>query len=188
MHPLSHDWMFGAYQFHCATSSAKGGTHTKGHSHATSSCKPQVNLPCTIEASNNVECPWNKREIREREGGSAEGVLNYRSVMFQILPLNCMRGMFSSSDCTYCMFIKISECVSGMCISECFSLRVSDQEKKKSQWMCVLNVFHDCTGLNTHTYAHRRGVCVRFFFYASVEQCTLVSFECSVVNGVPSRF
>lgn len=68
-----------------------------------------------------------------------------------------------------CTFITTSECV-----SECFSLRVDrsltktneNKEKELYQWMCcLLNVFHDRTGLivYTHTPECCRGTFV--FFY-----------------------
>ena len=66
-----------------------------------------------------------------------------------------------------------------MLLSTCRSVSDQDQQKKKkTQWMCVLNVFHNCTGLisnNTHTCVLLW--CVLFLiFYDSVEQCTLVYF------------
>lgn len=81
---------------------------------------------------------------------------------------------FSCSDCPYCMSITISECVSGMCISECFSLRVDQSltktNEKKSQWMCVLNVFHDCTRLFQRTPEYYCGV----FVFDILRRCLCV--------------
>lgn len=132
----------------------------------------------------------NKREI-EREVG-AEKTFRYRSVALQILPLNCMRRMFfSSSDCMYCMFIKISECVS-LNVSLYTSISLWPRpttKKKKCQWTCVLNVFHDCTGLvaNPHTWVLPRRV--RFWYSMTLSSnLHLCLFQCSVVSSVLSVF
>lgn len=97
------------------------------------------------------------------------------------LPLNCMRRMFfSSSDCTYCMFITISDRVSGMCISECFSLHVDQSltktNKKKNlnecvSWMCFTIV----TG-PVFQYTHRRVSpwCVCFWYSATLSSNVLL--------------
>lgn len=88
----------------------------------------------------------------------------------------------------FLVLIVCTVCLSRMCISECFSLHVDQsltKTNKKSQWMCVLNVFHDCTRLVLNTHARVLvGVCLFLIYYDSVKQCTVVSSECSVVNSV----
>lgn len=67
-----------------------------------------------------------------------------------------------------CTFITTSECV-----SECFSLRVdrsltktNENKKELYQWMCcLLNVFHDRTGLIASIHTHLNVAVVRSFFF-----------------------
>lgn len=61
----------------------------------------------------------------------------------------------------------------------CFSLHVDQsltKTNKKSQWMCVLNVFHDCIWLisNTHTWVLLWCVCFRYAM--TLSSCTCVIF------------
>lgn len=95
--------------------------------------------------------------------------LRYSSVMFPILPLNCMKRM---CFCMYCIFIKISECFS---LHEKQSL---DQDQQKISMnvcpecvrRCVLNLFQ----VQTPEFLLGR-VCFRYFWtlFRSVHSCHL---------------
>ncbi len=71
----------------------------------------------------------------------------------------------------YCMFIKIPECVSGTCISECFSLHVDQsltktyKKKKKNLNECVSWM---CSRLYRTRFAHPSTAGVRLFLIFSL--------------------
>lgn len=110
--------------------------------------------------------------VNKRGNRGREDALRYGSVAFQILPLNCMRRMFYPALTVCAVRLSPHRMCLWMFLSTCRSVSDQDQREKKKelyQWMCcLLNVFHDRTGIIASIHTHLNVAVVRCFFWYSL--------------------